>query len=156
MKSREEDVIFQHRAGELFDAMFRPYDDELIGFLGDWIETASSANIRVISHILREGPSDFVFENKQFVIRFLDKAKQCGKDLLTDASSALFGATISGVKSGKPGEPFPQDIHMKTEAENALKEIPPFSPAYRLYEDIKIHADYNVKRSLRDREAFDE
>ncbi len=156
MKSHAEDILFQHRAGELFDAMFRPYDEELMGFLGDWIETATPTDIGVISQILRKGASDFVFKNKQFVIRFLDKAKQYGNDLLTDASSALFGATISGVKSGKPGEPFPQDVQMKESAEMTLKEIPPFSPAYRLYEDIKTHADYNVKRSLRDLEAFDE
>jgi hypothetical protein len=156
MMSHKDDNLFQHRAGELFNVMFKPYNAELIGFFLDWIETATPADICVISQILREGHPDFIFENRQFIIRFLDKANQYGKDLLRDASSALFGSTISGVRSGTPGEPFPQDIRMKTEAESALKEIPTFSPAYKLYEDLKKHADYNIKRSLREREAFDE
>lgn len=156
MKSREDDVLFNHRAGELFDAMFRPYDAELMEFMGEWIETATPTDISVISHILREGPHDFVFKNRQFVIRFLDKAKQYGKDLLTDAWSALYGATISGTRSGTPGEPFPQDVQMKKETEKAMEEIPQFSPAYRLYEDLRKTADRNIERSIRDRESFDE
>ena len=76
--------------------------------------------------------------------------------MLKDALSALRGAAISGVKKGTPGESFPQDKKMKEESENALKEIPRFSPAYKLYEDLKKYAEYNIKASYRDRESFDE
>lgn len=156
MRDREEDYMFQHRAGVLFDVMFRPYDAELIRFLQNWIDKAVPADINVISHILRESGPDFVFQNKEFVMLFTEKAKQFGKEYLTTARSALFGAAISGVRKGIPGEPLPEDIRMKTEAEKAMNEIPRFSAAYKFYEDLKKHAEQGIERSLRDQESFDE
>ena len=70
--------------------------------------------------------------------------------------SALYRATISGIRKGIPGEPFTEDVQMRVEAEKALMEIPRFSPAYRLYENLKKNADHNIDLSFRDREAFDD
>jgi hypothetical protein len=156
MKSREDNDLFQYRAGELFDVMFRPYDMELISFILDWIDTATPVDIRIISRILSEVPTDFVFQHGEFVMRFLNKAKQFGKECLRDALNALYGATISGTRKGIPGEPFPQDIKIKEDTEKALKEVSRFSPAYRLYEDLNKTANHNIARSIRERENYDE
>ena len=157
MKSRvDEDYEFQNRAGELFCAMFAPFDSELIAFLEDWIDVAMPNDIRIISRILHEASPNFVFEHRPFVVRFLEKANEYGKIQLEDAVSDLYGSAITGVKSGTPGEPFPQDLSMKEEAENALKEIPRFSSAYRLYDILKKHAEHNIGRSLQERENFED
>jgi transcriptional regulator with XRE-family HTH domain len=157
MKSRpEKDYQFKHRAGELFDAMFSPFDGELLGFIQDWIDVSTPADMRIISQILNEVRPIFVFEQRVFVTRFLDKAKQHGKELLDDAVSALYRSAITGVRLGTPGEPFPQDLMMRDEAEKALQEIPRFAPAHRLYESLKRHAEDDIKRSLRERETFED
>ncbi|MGA2332460.1 MAG: helix-turn-helix transcriptional regulator [Syntrophales bacterium] len=156
MKSHEGDDLFKHRAGELFYVMFCPYDTELISFFLDWIEIATPVDIHIISQILSEVPPDFVFQHREFVMHFLDKAKQYSKEYLGDALSALYRATISGIRKGIPGEPFTEDVQMRVEAEKALMEIPRFSPAYRLYENLKKNADHNIDLSFRDREAFDD
>lgn len=157
MKSHpDKDYQFKHRAGELFDAMFSPFNGELLGFIQDWIDVSTPADMRVISQILNEARPNFVFEQRAFVVRFLDKAKQHGKEVLDDAVSALYRSAITGLKSGTPGEPFPQDLMMRDEAEKVLQEIPRFAPAYRLFESLKRHAEEDINRSLRERETFEE
>jgi transcriptional regulator with XRE-family HTH domain len=147
---------FDRRAGELFNAMFGPFDGELLGFIQDWIDVGTAADMRIISQIFNEVHSNFVFEQRIFVFRFLDRAGQHGREVLDDAVSALFRSAITGPRSGTPGEPFPQDLVLRDEAEKVLQEIPRFAPAYRLYEALKNNAKENINGSLRERETFEE
>jgi hypothetical protein len=147
---------FKHRAAELFNVMFNPLDDELLGFIQDWIDESTPDDMRIISQVLSESGPDFVFEQRIFVARFMDKAKQQGKEVLENAASALYSSAISGLKSGIPGEPFPKDIKMRDDAENALQAIPRFAPARRLYESLKKSAEADINRSLRERETFED
>ncbi|MGA7952429.1 MAG: hypothetical protein WCA07_02805, partial [Gloeobacterales cyanobacterium] len=156
MKSKAEDDYFRHRASELFDAMFSPFDRELISFIEDWIDESTPSDMRIITQILNEAHRNFVFEHQGFVVRFLDRAKQAGKQVLNDAVDALYRSATTGSKSGPTGEPFAEDLVMKEEAEKALKEIPRFSPAYKLYELIKSNAEGSIQWSLKRGEAFED
>jgi hypothetical protein len=157
MQSREEDnALFHHRAAELFETMFHPFDRELISFLQDWLDTATPTDIRIMSHILREAAPEFVFQHRPFVIRFLEKAKQYGKDVFDNAVSALYCSAVQGMRSGTPGEPFPEDLQMNEEADKALSELSRFSPAYRLYESLKQSAEQDIQRSIQERETFED
>jgi hypothetical protein len=88
------------------------------------------------------------------VVHFLTKAQQFGKEVVDRAVSSLFGSAISGLRSGTPGEPFPEDLRMKADSEKLLGELPHFSPAHELYAAIANHSDENIKRAFRDREAL--
>jgi len=156
MRSHGENYWFRHRAGELFEAFCNQFDAELLGFIQDWVDTSTPNDIAVISQILSEAHPTFVFEQRPFVVRFLDKAKQHGEKALETATSALYRSAITGLRSGAPGEPFPEDLRMKEESEKALEEIPRFSPSYQLYEHLNAHAEQGIKRSLQEREAFEE
>jgi transcriptional regulator with XRE-family HTH domain len=156
MKSKGEDDYFQCRASELFDAMFSPFDRELISFIQDWIDESTPSEMRIIIQIFNEAHRNFVFEHQGFIVRFLDKAKQDGKQILDDALHALHRSAVSGSKYGPVGKPFPEDLFMKEEAEKALKEIPRFSPAYKLYELIKSNAEGSIQWSLKRGEAFED
>lgn len=120
------------------------------------LDTASAEDIDVISRILRESSEDVVFSHRQFILRFLDKAKSFGKERLDNALSSLYAAALSGVRSGTLGQPFPQDIRTKELAEKALNEISRYSPAYRLYDWLKNGAKQNIERSLKERELYEE
>ena len=147
---------FKHCSCELFSVMFFPLDDALLSLIQDWIEFSTPEDIRIISQVLSESHSNFVFEKRAFVTLFLDKAKQHGKELLNTAVSALYRSAITGLKRGSPGEPFPEDILMRDESEKALQEIPRFAPAYRLYESLKKHAETDINRSIKEAEVFDD
>lgn len=142
-------------AGELFSVMFSPLDDELLGSIQDWVEVSTPDDMRIISQVLSKSGPNFVFEQRAFVTRFMDKAKQHGKEMLENAMSALYISAIPDSKSGIPGEPFPEDVKMHDNAEKALQEIPRFAPARRLYESLKKSAEDGINRSRRDREAFE-
>jgi transcriptional regulator with XRE-family HTH domain len=152
-KSRK-DLIFRECSAQLFDVMFRPFDDLLVSILRDWTDAATEADIQVIAKILSEAHRRFVFEQREFVVHFLTKAQQFGKEVVDRAVSSLFGSAISGLRSGTPGEPFPEDLRMKADSEKLLGELPHFSPAHELYAAIANHSDENIKRAFRDREAL--
>jgi len=155
MKSRD-DFLFRERSAQLFDTMFKPFDEMLVSGLQQWTDIAIEADIRTISKILGEAPAAFVFEQRAFVIRFLERAKQFGKGVLDEATSELFRCAISGVRSGNFGEPTPRDLATKHGAEKALAELPRFSPAFALYESIAKHADWSINMSLRDGQTLEE
>jgi hypothetical protein len=131
MKSRN-DFLFREGSAQLFDTMFKPFDDVLVGALQHWADIAAHADIQAISKILGQAHPEFVFQQRPFVVRFLERAKQFGKKTVNGAISDLFASTIRGVRSGTPGEPFPRDLQTKQEAGKALAELPRFSPAYEL------------------------
>jgi hypothetical protein len=155
MKSRD-DLLFRERGAQLFDTMFKPFDETLVTGLQRWADIATEADIRTISKILGEAPPTFVFEQRAFVVRFLERTKQFGKGILGEAISGLFRCAISGIRSGNLGEPTPQDLATKQGAEKALAELPRFSPAFALYESIAKHAVWSINMSIRDSEAFEE
>lgn len=156
MKKWGDCHLFHYRAAELFGSMFHPFDNELVGFIQDWIDIADAEDIDIISRILKESAGDIAFTNRVFVERFLEKAKTFGTVHLDKATSALYSAVSTGERSGKMGEPFPQDIRQKELAEKALNETPRYSPAYRLYEWIKQDAEQGICRSLAERELYEE
>jgi transcriptional regulator with XRE-family HTH domain len=155
LKSRN-DLLFRECSAQLFDTMFRPFDDILVGALQRWADTAEQADIQAISKILSQAHPEFVFEQRPFVVRFLERAKQFGKKTVSAAISALFASNIGGIRWGTPGEPSTRDLQMKQEAGKALAELPRFSPAYELYEAVARYAEQSIKRSIRDGEAFEE
>jgi transcriptional regulator with XRE-family HTH domain len=155
IKSRN-DLIFRERSAQLFDTMFRPFDEALVNAFQAWVDIATESDISVISKILGEAHPTFIFEQRPFIARFLAKAEQFGRKPVDGAISALIGSAIGGIRSGTPGEPFPVDLRMKQEATKAAEDLPAFSPAYELYATVARHAEASIQRSVRDGEAFEE
>jgi hypothetical protein len=151
-----DDYYFQHYAAQLFDTMFQPLDATLVSFLQEWLDVAGPEDISVISQIIRHSAPNCVIDHAPFSIRLLETAKTFGMETFDAVLSELYAGAVSGMRSGTFGEPFPQDISLKAEAESLLRDIPRLSPAYQLYESIRDHADGNIKQSLREAEALEE
>ena len=151
-----DDLLFRERSAQLFDTMFKPFDDLVVASLQRWSEAATETDIKAIGKILGEAPADFVFSQRDFVVRFVERARQFGKGAVDEAISNLFRSALGGVRSGTPGEPTPHDLAMKAEAEKAIAELPRFSPAFFLYESIAKHAVWSIDMSIRDGEAFED
>lgn len=147
---------FRHYAAELFNAMFSVFDNEILGALQNWIDESTPGDMVLLSQILRGVKPGFVFEHKEFVLRFLERAKQHGNKVLESGISALCGAAIGGLRSGTLGEPYPRDVQMKEDAIKAQLGMSRFSPAYPLYKQIEEHAEQNIQRALKERETFED
>jgi hypothetical protein len=149
-------IVFDYRSRELFETLFGSYDGEVIQHLDNWSAAADKNEMRLIANVLEEAPPNLVFNQAAFVATLLERAKRLGKETLRRVSTALLGSAISGVRQGTPGEPFPRDLEMKANAENVLRSLSRFSPAYELYDQIRRHADWNIERARLDREALEE
>ncbi|MGE0769701.1 MAG: helix-turn-helix domain-containing protein [Hyphomicrobiaceae bacterium] len=152
---RNEAYEFRSRAAELFGWMF-PFDETLTRALGEWMEVADQAGLELIGQLLSEAPNRFVFSNIAFVARYLERCQQFGKDCYRRGSNNLFSSAVSGMRSGTPGEPFPEDLALRENATAALKGMPPFACGVDLYQGILRYAESSIRQSLRDAEAFDD
>jgi transcriptional regulator with XRE-family HTH domain len=148
--------LFGYRARELFETCFGPFDGETVKFLEEWIATSDEQDLRLIAGILGEANHAFVLTHHPFVERYLEKARQVGPEVLKQATGALFGSAISGVRSGTPGEPMPRDVRMKEESEKILQLLPRFSPAYELYDGLRKHAEEGIADSRRVKDSFED
>ena len=103
---------------------------------------------------MKKAGSDFVFIQRSFITEFLEKTKPYGKTQLDSIISNLYSAAISGGWTDTLSDLSEEYLRLKQESEKALQQIPRFSAAYRLYENIQKHAEEEIKRSMREREEF--
>ncbi|MCP3392352.1 helix-turn-helix domain-containing protein [Bradyrhizobium sp. CCGB12] len=153
---KDKPFLFGYRARELFETCFRPFDGETVKFLEEWIATSDEQDLNLIAGILNGAHHTFVFTHRPFVERYLEKAKQVGPKALKHAIGALFSSAVSGVRSGTPGEPMPRDISMKERSEQVLRSLPRFSPAHKLYDGIRKHAEEGLAESRHVKESFED
>lgn len=147
--------LFDYYARELFGTMFAPYDATIVGFLDDWLAAATPEDMHVIASIVREADRDFVFTQRAFVMSLLERAQQTAPDLQRMVSSELYCSAINGIRQGTAGEPFPEDLALKAKTEEVLANISRFSAAFELYDDLRKHAEAQIKRALQDGEEFE-
>lgn len=144
---------FDYHARELFECIFSPFDASVVGFLEEWLTSATDEDIRTIANIVRESHRSFVFEQAAFVVALLECARSLGPDVHRQVTGELFASAIGGVKHGSPGQPFPEDLDLKARAEQILATLPRFSPAVGLYEDLRHHAEAAISWSHREADA---
>ncbi len=154
---KNSNTIFYQNASELFNVIVGVLDHEVIGLLNDWLKKISSpTDFKIISYILSKSSNDLIYDHTDFVIHYLESTNLYSKQCYEEACLALFSSAISGGRSGKLGEPFPEDIRLKKESERVIQEISPFSSAYQFFKDLKKYADENISRSIRDGEFFEQ
>ncbi|WP_196220426.1 helix-turn-helix domain-containing protein [Alcanivorax sp. VBW004] len=151
-----QDYSFSYRFGELMEALFHPFDENLAGALRRWAENGDHERIHVLSAAIREAQNDFVFEQKEFVAWALSHAQSYGEDFTIDLSSTMYGTAISGIRSGTVGKPFQQDIDLAHRSEAIIKETPIFHPAYKLYTALLEHAQDEIERQKDEGKFLDE
>lgn len=147
--------LFNYYARGLFEAMFGPLDDEVIGFLRQWLQQAQREDVLLLAGIVREGGEQVVFAFSDFVGELLARARQIDQRTYELVRGELYAGAVSGSRSGTPGQPFPQDVKMKADAERQLSALPTYSPAYSLYENILRHAESSIASQLADREDLE-
>ncbi len=142
-----QNSMFQYKSAQLFGMMFKPFDDELVHFLSQWTLTSKPADFHLLAQILAEAPRRFVLDNVDFVIQFLDKASSYGESVEKIAFRSLFKSAMSGLKSGKLGEPFSSDIELHVKTQSIRQQIPRFSSAYEFYGDLHNYAANEIQSS---------
>jgi transcriptional regulator with XRE-family HTH domain len=143
-----QNFLFSYRSLELFETMFGPFDAEVMKILNEWAVAANAEDLELVGNIVAKTNHGFVFDHQAFVEKFLNKAAQVGPDALKAAFRSLYGAAISGLRSGTPGEPTPRDVETKRKCEAILQMLPRFSSAFEFYENLRKDAENGIAESL--------
>ena len=157
IKARDpEDWRWEHHASALFEGMFLPIDEAVLDFLSAKIAAAEPHGLRWIASILAHAEPNFVFDYHEMVVSFLDACERTGEPLRHRAMDALYESAISGVRGGRPGEPFPSALKCREASLALLARLPRLSPAYELYDLLRADAERRIARSRKEAEAIDD
>lgn len=130
----------------------RSYQNETLVFsptsldvLSEWIDSGDRNKIEAVSCLLRSAPKAFIFQNVEFSSNLLEQAYDIGDDCYDTVSSDLFQSLTSGIRSGIPGQPFPEDIAIKEQSAAVARQLVVESPSHRFYETLAKHAQNSIK-----------
>jgi len=150
------DYAFSYRFAELIQALCSPYDAACVAALENWLASGTDEHFKVITAIVREAGQRFIFSHEGFVARALKAARSVGRKTHKDLSSAIFAASMSGVRSGAPGQPFPFDLELKAMSEQRLALLSKSDPAFELYRELRDYAVREIERQLEEGRRMDE
>jgi hypothetical protein len=132
------------------------YPSEMLGLLLNLMRGGEQAHVNVVASVLHSAHQEFVVEETPFILELLNQAELISDQAVRDISSALWSASVSGGRSGVVGEPFEEDVALRTHAEQVLSGLGKLDPAYRLYVDLLQHAKENIDRQTRRKQAMEE
>ncbi len=145
------DSWLRRRLGaDLFSAVAGAYDDQVVHVLANALASGNRALTLAAAAVLGEAPRTFIWDRPDFVQSTLHSANQLGDDVLQEMRGAFWGATISGIRSGTPGEPFPETIEQRTRSLETAEQLPVGSIERKFYTDMANSADRDVRRQSED------
>jgi transcriptional regulator with XRE-family HTH domain len=134
----------------LFAAVATGYDSQIVDLLTKALESGSEEMTRAAAAVLHEAPRTFIWNQAEFVRTALHAADRLGEDVRREMVGALWAATISGVRSGTPGEPFPESVEQRDRSRQIAKQLPTGSLEERFYSDMAESADRDIAREAED------
>lgn len=135
---------------DLFRTVAVEYDSQVLDLLGRALAGGMENSIRAVAAVLHEAPRTLIWDQPDFVRIALHAADKLGDDVRQQMMGALWSATISGVRSGTPGEPFPETIEQRDRSRAIAKDLPAGSIERRFYADMAKSAERDVQRELED------
>jgi hypothetical protein len=137
----------QTYGAKIFCLAARGFDDRVIGVLDEAILSGSENQLIAVASILREVPRTFVWDQADFVKRALRAAARYGEESIQQISGALFSSATRGTRSGRPGQPFPEDREQRNRSSELAKTLPPGSVEANFYRSLERSAMENIRWS---------
>ena len=157
LRAHDADAGWAHyRRAEIFARMFKVDSEAVVEFFDALLARATAEDLRWIARIVRQGHHSFAFTRRAFVLRYFERCKAVGRELVKFGLDQFGAAALSGDWSGTPGEPMPRDIKARDAAQSVIDSMSRMSPAYTLYKEILEHAKRNIEQSIREGQAMDD
>jgi transcriptional regulator with XRE-family HTH domain len=155
--SERKDYVFNEHTVNLFEAVFPEHASaDLAEFFDAKVNTASAVELDLMGRLLHKVAPDFIFTQRAFVVRYLDRCRAVDPKLVKAAISSLVSATLSGVRGGTVGQPFERDLRQRDESKKILATLSRLSPAYELYDYAHRSAERDIAERSGDIEALDD
>jgi len=135
---------------DLFSAVAVKNDSQVLDLLARILATASEKMTLAVVAVLHEAPRTFIWDEPDFVRTALHAAARLGEDIQQKMIGALWSATISGMRSGTPGEAFPETIEQRDKCREIAAGLPVGSIEHRFYSDMAKSAERDILREIQD------
>jgi hypothetical protein len=116
--------------------------------LETWIADSDSVRVQFLADAMHRIPASFIFEHEDFVADLVERATALGEETGRRVSSAFFSAATSGLRSGLPFEPMPEDVTMINRAKVIRSSLAPNSAAYKLFDEVAQYGEERVTKQL--------
>jgi transcriptional regulator with XRE-family HTH domain len=135
----------QYIGGELFCSVAQPFDDAVIQILLEAIAVGDPDQLAAVVSIVRQAPSNVIFEETDFVARLFDAASRLGDEWVERVGAAMHAAVMSGIRTGFFGQPSDVDVDQRNQAREIASRLPRGSMEQQFYRSIEESADRNIR-----------
>lgn len=132
---------------ELFAAAAGRYDEPVLNVLTEALRSNSRDDHDAVASIIGKGQRTLIWDSPAFVRTALHAAARVDKECRDRVASALWGATISGSRTGTPGKPFQEDIELRDRSREIAQTLPHGSDERRFYEDMARSAESQISQA---------
>ena len=92
--------------------------------LDEWISSGSGDRIKAAALLVSSADPSFAFKHVGFVSNLLERAQAASYDCYQSVSSNLARSALSGIRSGTPGQPMPEDVAIDSFVERPVRDGP--------------------------------
>ena len=140
---------------DLFRVVAVKYDAQVLDLLRKALSGGTESSVRTVAAVLHEAPRTLIWDQPDFVSGALHIADKLGDDARQQMMGSLWSATISGGRSGTPGEPFPETIEQRDRSRAIAKGLPVGSIERQFYADMAKSAERDIEREIEDDQPSD-
>lgn len=119
----------------IFELVAGPYNDRVTDVIDEYLDGSDPVKIRVAAALLSKAPRTLVWD-VGFVRRCLRAADRHGDTSLNTMRVALYNASNSGMRSGTPGQPYPEDVEEHAKATDLADGCAKGSVEEEFYRDL--------------------
>ncbi|MGW5385146.1 helix-turn-helix domain-containing protein [Nocardia sp. NPDC003963] len=138
----------QKMGADLFAAVANEYDTQVVGLLENALSSGTEKTVRAVAAVLQEAPRTFIWDRPDFVRIALHAAGRIGEEILQDMIGALWGATISGIRRGIPGKPYPETMEQRDRSRDIAENLPTGSIEKLFYTNMAEAANRDILREI--------
>ncbi len=143
---KTDDWIRSYFGPNLFKMVSAGFDETTLKVLQEWIVSGDKQKLEAAASLLSKAPRTFVFMQSQYVVMLLEQAEKQGKKCYERVCSWLMSTATAGSRSGTPGQPFPEDIHLRDRSHEFTSQLPGGSPAFKFYKTLYEEAKATIER----------
>lgn len=123
----------------IFELVAGPYDGRVTDVIDEYLDGSDPVKIKVAAAMLSKAPRTLVWDVR-FVRRCLRAADRHGDASLRRMRGALYNASNSGMRSGTPGQPYPEDVEEHAKATELADGCATGSVEEQFYRDLAASA----------------
>jgi transcriptional regulator with XRE-family HTH domain len=133
---------------DLFAAVAHTYDEIVRELLADALATGDETMALAVVAVLHEAPRTFIWDAPDFVLSAMRTTAHLGADIQRRLTGALWSATVTGMRSGVLGEPFPETIEQRDRSREIANNLPAGSLERKFYTDMALSAERDITREF--------